>query len=161
AAGRQAVLALAAGSRSAQLVAYRGDTIAAEPPNKPKPLFHTTLATLERFGTSEQRRVDLLLRRCAVGMRRNGGGQLRISNQCLTADLALASCDTAPVWTLDGAGQLRIADRCLAVDPIGALSLQPCLGDSDRRWFVDDDGHILSAVDGLRCLTPAGAALGL
>ncbi len=174
-AGQLTMLSLGTSSLSAQLFAYRGDPIVEEPPNKLTPIFDASFEMLARYAACtsscgaecggactavDQHDADLLLRRYALGFRRSAGGRLRLNNECLTTDLSLASCDTAPVWTLDGAGELRTGDTCITVDG-PALSLQRCLGGVERRWFVDDDGHIMSAAGELRCLTPRTGTLQL
>lgn len=169
-AGRRTLLALGATGHSADLLAYRGTGVAAEPPNKLTAVFDAAFGMLAHFEacatgcatcgepctTIDQEHVDWLLRRYAIGFRRTGGGQLRLGNECLADDLAMITCDIAPVWTLDRAGQLRIDNTCLAVGPGGQLTTEPCLGGVDLRWYIDDEGHILTAAGELRCLTPQG-----
>jgi hypothetical protein len=171
-AGRRAIVALGATSRSADLIAYRGGNIVDEPTNKLVPVFDASVQMLARYeacatgcaecgdvcSAIEQEHIDWLLRRYAIGFRRAAGGKLRIANECLQSDLSMTACTNAPVWQLDNAGELRAGDTCLAVGPGGALTTDRCLGGGDLRWFIDDDGHIISAAGELRCLTPRDGA---
>jgi len=172
AAGTLTVHALAAANRTTDLIAYRGDAIAVEPPNKLTSQFDASVAMLARYeacatgcapcgdacAAIDERHVDLLLRRYAIGFRRRAGGRLRIGNQCLARDMSMTSCPAAPLWVLDGSGELRDGDACIAVGADDQPTTAPCVGGVERRWFVDDEGHILSAAGELRCLTP-GAGL--
>ncbi len=165
-AGRRTLVALAATNRAATIVAYRGLGVAGEPPNKLPAVFETAVEMLARYEACttgcaacgdactaiDQEHVDWLLRRYAVGFRRTAGGRLRIGNQCVTAALTMTSCPASPVWVLDGAGELRAGDACLALNAGGQLTTSQCLGGVERRWFVDDDGHVMSADGELRCL---------
>jgi len=166
-AGRRTIVALADVQRGVDLIAYRGTNTADEPPNKLTPVYDASVAMLARYEACatgcaecgeactaiEQQHVDWLLRRYAISFRRSGGGRLRLSNACLDTDLAMQTCATAPTWTLDDAGELRNGDICLAVNAGGQLTTARCLGGIDLHWFVDDEGHIISAAGQLRCLT--------
>jgi hypothetical protein len=94
---------------------------------------------------------------------------LRTGAQCLTAQLTLGDCATAPTWRLDSGGELRGDDgRCMFVQPTGELAMTDCLGGVERRIFVDDEGHIWSGIPPapepdmdyahLWCLTPTDTA---
>lgn len=172
--GALTVLALAQSNRRAEMLAYRGDAAAEEPPNKLTPIFDASLAMLSDFdGTMniDESRVDLLLRRYALGMRPRVGGRLRSNNQCISDGLQLVSCPAAPVWRLDSAGELRALDLCLTAGDDGTLSMTTCTGGPSRRFFVDDDGIIFSgappvldsaASSGfLWCLAPSGDSVRL
>lgn len=160
AAGTLTVSALALIGSSPELLAYRGDSIAAEPPNKLTPIFDASLAMLSRYEPLDQNHVDLLLRRYAIGFRRRGGGKLRSGNQCVTRELTLTSCPAAATWVLDSAGELRAGDRCLALDSANTLTTTLCVGGIDRRWFADDEGHLIAGQN-LGCLAHGMDALKL
>jgi hypothetical protein len=157
--GGATLLALARASSRADLLAYRGDAIAGEPATKPAPIFDAAFAMYARYAACATgcapcgqpcRELDpadatLLARRYAIGFRRTGGGRLRTTgNQCLGETLALASCAAAPAWALDSAGELRSRDHCLAVAADGSVELAACVGGASRRFFVDDEGHVIS-----------------
>lgn len=171
--GALVVLALAEAQTTAELVAYRGDAIIDEPPNLSMPLFERTAAMLARYDACDTGcaacgepcnqlaplRVAALLRRYAIGFRPRAGGRLRANNQCISDNLALVTCPAAPIWTLDRAGELRAHDDCLTVEPSGELAMQPCVGGTARRFFVDDEGHILSGMPPARDGEPATGPL--
>jgi len=166
--GALAVMALAATNRSVELVSYRGEATAFEPANHVPKLYDETVAMLARYEACDrgcascgkactsldQQHEDWLRRRYAIGFRRTGGGRLRAGNECLAVDLTMTSCPTAPIWRLDAAGELRAGDSCLYVDDAGSPGISGCVGGAARRWFIDDDGHVLSGARDLRCLTP-------
>lgn len=78
----------------------------------------------------------------------------------------MTSCDLAPSWTIDPAGELRSGALCLVVGDSGGVTSGPCLGGRERRFFVDDEGHIWTGVPPapqqgmdyahLNCLATAG-----
>lgn len=157
--GALALLSVARANSQAELISYRGYEIMAEPVNKLPAVFDATLAVLSRYEACatncaacgdactniEGAHVAWLQRRYAIGFRRTGGGRLRIGNDCVALDGSLTSCDVAPTWTLDSAGELRSGALCLAVEA-GGVSAGPCLGGRERRFFLDDEGHIWSGV---------------
>lgn len=186
--GALAVLAMARANSRADLLSYRGYSIAGEPANKLPAIYDASFAVLARYeacatecGTCGGTCTTIpaaheawLARRYAIGFRPALAGRLRSGTQCLTNDLVLADCTSAPSWRLDDAGELRSDDgRCIFVEPTGAIALAECLGGVERRVFVDDEGHIWSGVAPtpeagmdyahLRCLTPtpAGARMQL
>lgn len=164
--GGLTVMALAATNRSVELVSYRGEATAFEPANQLPVLYDETVAMLARYEACDrgcascgkactaldQQHEDWLRRRYAIGFRRTGGGRLRAGNECLAVDLTMTSCPTAPIWRLDAAGELRAGDSCLYVDEVGTLAIAGCVGGAGRRWFLDDDGHVISGARDLRCL---------
>ncbi|MEP6863032.1 MAG: VCBS repeat-containing protein [Deltaproteobacteria bacterium] len=62
----------------------------------------------------------------------------------MTADLTIEACETAPAWTFDG--RLHLGDRCLEAAGSGEVQLTICTDDLAQRFFVDDEGHVWSAV---------------
>lgn len=180
--GALAILAMARANSHADVIAYRGYAIAEEPANKLPAVYDrafTMLTQYEACATScgdcgtgckdiDPAHVVWMNRRYATGFRRTGAGRLRTGTQCLTNELALGACETAPAWHIDRGGELRTDDnRCLTVAPTGDLSLADCLGGPERRFFADDEGHLWSGVppapeDGmdyrhLWCLAPTEA----
>jgi hypothetical protein len=109
-----------------------------------------------------------LQRRYAVGFRPTAHGALRSGDACLTATGTLGDCATAPAWTLDADGELRSGDTCVEVASDGSVDLGECRGGPSRRWFVDDEGHVWSALPPdlaanlyfahVRCLAPTARA---
>jgi LmbE family N-acetylglucosaminyl deacetylase len=180
--GALTVLALSRANSHPELISYRGYATASEPPNKHDAIFDDTVAILGRYEacaadcgscgdtctTIDQTHITWLRRRYAVGFRDGGAGRLRNGTQCLHLDATLASCDTAPVWRHDAAGQLRSGTQCLAVGPGGGVAIGTCIGGVDRRFLIDDEGHIWSGVapepepdmdyGHLRCLSPDGTS---
>lgn len=158
-AGAVALLSVARANSPAELLSYRGYEIAAEPVNKVQSVYDAVFAVLSRYEacatecaacgdactTIDGTHVAWLQRRYAVGFRRSGGGRLRIGNDCVALDGSLTSCEVAPSWTIDPAGQLRSGALCLVVGA-GGVTTGPCLGGRERRFFVDDEGHIWSGV---------------
>ena len=158
--GALTVLAMARANSRADLVSYRGYNVADEPPNKLPAIYDAVFEILARYeacatdcGTCGQACTTIdtphmlwLQRRYAIGFRAYAAGRLRSGNVCLGDDLALTSCSAAPSWRLDEAGQLRTGDRCLLVEPTGDLALADCLGGRERRFFLDDEGHLFSGV---------------
>ncbi|HEY5923996.1 MAG TPA: FG-GAP-like repeat-containing protein [Kofleriaceae bacterium] len=181
--GALTLLAIARANNHADVIAYRGDSTAAEPPNQLAPIYDAAFTMLARYeacttscGTCgdactavDQQHVDWLRRRYAVGIRRAADGRLRAATtRCLNAELALVDCAIAPSWHLDSAGELRADDgRCLAIQPTGELAMTTCLGGVERRVFIDDEGHIWAGIPPapeanlayahLWCLTPIGS----
>jgi hypothetical protein len=180
--GALSVLAMARANTHADLLSYRGYDIAQEPPNKLGVVYDASFDLLARYEACandcgacgeacdaiDETHVTWLLRRYAIGFRRAAAGLLRSGTQCLTTELTLGDCTSAPSWRLDAGGELRIDDgRCLFVQSTGDLALAECLGGVERRVFLDDEGHIWSGVPPtpepamdyahLRCLTPTDA----
>ena len=157
--GALALLSVARANSGAELVSYRGYEITAEPVNKLPAVFDAAFAMLTRYEscatecaacgdaceTIDATHVAWLQRRYAIGFRRTGGGRLRSGNDCVALDGSMTSCDAAPTWVLDAAGELRSGALCLVVG-VGGVSVGPCLGGRERRFFLDDEGHIWSGV---------------
>jgi LmbE family N-acetylglucosaminyl deacetylase len=158
--GALSVLAIAAAHVSPELVSYRGYAISDEPPNKVTATYDAAFEMLARYEacatdcaacgeactTVTDTHVEWLRRRYAVGFRRSAGGQLRLGTQCLNQALDLVACSAAPPWTLDAAGELRVYDRCIEVADDGSVSLELCIGGKEHRFFLDDEGNVVSGV---------------
>jgi LmbE family N-acetylglucosaminyl deacetylase len=177
--GAIAVLAIARANSNADLVAYRGYETVAEPPNKVPAVYDSAFDVLAHYEacaadcdaacgdactTIDETHVEWLKRRYAIGFRRSGGGRLRSGNDCVGLDASIVSCDVAPNWVIDSAGELRSGNVCLTVGD--SVTTGPCLGGRERRFFVDDEGHIWSGVPAapqtgmdyahLQCLATSG-----
>jgi LmbE family N-acetylglucosaminyl deacetylase len=157
--GALAMLAVARANSSADELAYRGYNTPAELANKVQAVYDSAFEVLAHYEACaadcdaacgdactkiDDTHVEWLGRRYAVGFRRNGGGRLRSGNECVGLDASLVGCDTAPNWVIDSAGELRSGNRCLTVGD--AVTTGPCLGGPERRFFVDDEGHVWSGV---------------
>ncbi len=158
--GALSMLALArANNTTADVLAYRGYATTDEPANKVPAVFDSALDVLAHYEacasdcdaacgdackTIDATHVEWLQRRYAIGFRRSSGGRLRSANDCVGLDASLVSCDVAPNWTIDSAGELRSGNVCLTVGD--SVTTGPCLGGRERRFFVDDEGHIWSGV---------------
>ncbi len=175
--GGVALLAVARANVAPDLIAYRGYNTPGEPPNKREAMLGTAKTVLGRYEACATDcapcgdvcsvgglHLDFLLRRYAIGFRPTFAGRLRQGTSCLLADGALGDCSAAPVWKLDELGQLRSGLTCLAVADDGTVSGGVCTGGVERRFFVDDEGHIWSGLPPrpepgidyaqLRCLRP-------
>ena len=158
--GALTVLAMARASSMAELFSYRGYSVADEPANKTQGVYDESFAVLAHYEacvgdcaacgdactTIDQAHVTWLQRRYAIGFRPDAAGQLRSGAGCLGADGALTSCETAPIWQLDAAGELRGDTTCVEVQPTGAVSMGPCIGGREHRFFADDEGHLWSGM---------------
>ncbi|MEO8842394.1 MAG: FG-GAP-like repeat-containing protein [Kofleriaceae bacterium] len=161
-----------------ELLSYRGYDITGEPQNKLGSIYDDSLHILSYYescaatcgtecgqscGNIDKSHRTWLGRRYAVGFRKTASGRLRAGDQCL-AGATLASCDSAPIWTLRH-GQLHGPDGCLTVGAGGALSITECTDDPTERFFSDDEGHLWSGVPPdtgpdldyahLRCVIPS------
>ena len=177
--GALAMLAIARANSSADVLSYRGYETTQEPANKAPAVFDSAFEVLAHYEacvsdcdaacgdackTIDATHVQWLQRRYAIGFRRSGGGRLRSANDCVGLDASLVSCDVAPNWVIDSAGELRSGNVCLTVGD--SVTTGPCLGGPERRFFVDDEGHIWSGVPAapqtdmdyahLQCLAPRG-----
>lgn len=158
--GALALLAIARANSNPDVLSYRGYTTAEEPANKVAPIFDSAFEVLAHYEacatdcdgscgdactTIDSAHVKWLERRYAIGFRRTGGGRLRSGNDCVALDGSLTSCDAAPSWMLDSAGELRSGMLCLVASDSGVTS-GPCIGGRERRFFVDDEGHVWSGL---------------
>ena len=158
--GALAVLALGRTTAQPALLAYRGYNTSGEPANKIQPIFDAIRAILVRYeacasncgtcggscATIDPTHDTWLGRRYAIGFRRAATGALRSGGQCLLASGALGDCATAPIWSIDAMGELATAQGCLDVAADGSLAVDACTGGPDHRVFLDDEGHIWSAM---------------
>jgi hypothetical protein len=157
--GALAMLAIARANSSADVLAYRGYDTPMEPANKVAAVYDSAFAVLAHYEACAtdcdaacgdactkigEAHVEWLERRYAIGFRRSGGGRLRSGNDCVGLDASLVSCDVAPSWVIDSAGELRSGNVCLTVGD--SVTTGPCLGGRERRFFVDDEGHIWSGL---------------
>ena len=185
--GALTMLAMAQAQSRAELLSYRGYAINGEPANKLPPIYDASLALLARYTACTDdcdvacgepcsevstTHTEWLQRRYAVGFPRSAAGRLRSGTDCLDENLVLVSCTNAPSWRFDEHGQLQNADkRCLVVADSGAIELADCLGGSERRFFLDDEGHLWSSVPPphqlaldyahLSCLAPTATGVAL
>ncbi len=187
--GALAITAMAQANSHADTLAYRGEMISDEPPNKLPAVYDAAFEILSRYEACaahcdaacgdactavDDMHATWLSRRYAIGFRARAAGRLRSGDTCLTTDLALGDCATAPSFHLDSGSELVTEDgRCVLVQPTGDIALADCLGGAERRVFVDDEGHIWSGMPPapaanmdlahLWCLTPttAGARMQL
>lgn len=159
--GAITMLAVARANSSADVLSYRGYNTPDERANKVPAVYDSAFAVLGHYEACvgscdaacgdactkiDDTHVQWLLRRYAIGFRRSGGGRLRSGNDCVGSDASLVSCDGAPNWVIDPAGELRSGAVCLTVGDGGVVSTGPCIGGRERRFFVDDEGHIWSGV---------------
>ncbi|HUJ62662.1 MAG TPA: PIG-L family deacetylase, partial [Kofleriaceae bacterium] len=167
--GALALLAHAAATSPAELLSYRGDNIAAEPADQ-------LTALVEELGPiAGTLAADpaYLARRYAVGFRRAASGAMTLDGgaTCLApandGGVVLGPCAGAPSWQLDPSGELRDPmNQCIALLPTGELVVGDCVGGATRRFYLDDDGVIWTAVppaavadmatSHLWCLAPGG-----
>lgn len=159
--GALTMLAIARANSSADVLSYRGYATGEEPANKVGAIYDDAFEVLAHYEacaakcdaacgdactTIDETHVTWLERRYAVGFRRSGGGRLRSGSDCVALDGSLVTCDTAPSWVIDTAGELRSGALCLVVGDGGTVTSGPCLGGRERRFFVDDEGHIWSGL---------------
>jgi LmbE family N-acetylglucosaminyl deacetylase len=159
--GALALLAMARANSHADVISYRAYSSSGEAPNKVPAIYDDTFGMLAHYeactakcapcGTActkvDDAHVAWLSRRYAVGFRPAVAGRLRTDTRCLSADLTLGDCETAPSWRVGHDGELRsVDDRCVDVGPSGDVSLTNCAGGSERRFFVDDEGHLWSGL---------------
>ncbi|HEY1816650.1 MAG TPA: FG-GAP-like repeat-containing protein [Kofleriaceae bacterium] len=179
--GALALLALATTDQHPTVIAYRGYDTVDDPANKIQPIFDFVHPILGRYeactskcgapcgqscSTIDPTHDKWLSRRYAFGFRSAGAGVLQSGDTCVYAGGTLGECADAPVWTIDAQGELASPAGCLTAVADGSLAATECDGDPDQRWFVDDEGHVWSAVPPapqqdmefahLNCLTPSG-----
>jgi LmbE family N-acetylglucosaminyl deacetylase len=183
--GALALVAVARSDSLAELRSYRGYDVEDDPPNKSDALYADELSVLARYegcyagcapcgeacseSSIDPSHVAWLHRRYAVGFLRRAAGVLHSGASCLGAGGQIADCATAPAWRIDAAGELRDGDACLTVADDGSLSTTTCAGGPSRRFFVDDEGHIWSALpaapdqvadyDHATCLSPSATVV--
>jgi LmbE family N-acetylglucosaminyl deacetylase len=183
-AGALALLADARAGSTAELLSYRGYSTRGEPANQPVDMFGVTFEMFAHYEACaegcaacgercapDHTESDYLAyseRRYAQGFRRSVAGVMRSAGQCLAVTngaVTLGECATAPSWRLGSQGELGDATgHCLAVAATGELSYAVCGATSAQRFFVDDEGHVWSAIlptarpdmqyAHLACLTP-------
>ncbi|MDQ3301129.1 MAG: PIG-L family deacetylase, partial [Myxococcota bacterium] len=159
--GALAVAATAASQVNPALLAYRGYNTGYEPANVIEPLFDRSAEILARYrgcpgdcSPISDAHDTWLHRRYAVAMRRPASGTLRpaLGEGCVIIDhiggLALGDCATAPTWSLVADGTLHVtdgtADRCLVLQAGELITTSTCTASIDRRFFLDDDGHLFA-----------------
>jgi LmbE family N-acetylglucosaminyl deacetylase len=156
--GALALLAVGSANSMAELRSYRGYSVDPEPANKADAIYGDLLALLARYeacyagcapcgqacsaATIDPQHEIWLQRRYAVGFRRSVAGVVHGAGGCLLLDGTTGDCASAPVWRLDAYGELRAGDACL----LASGGTGTCTGGPDRRWFVDDEGHVWSAL---------------
>jgi LmbE family N-acetylglucosaminyl deacetylase len=156
--GALALLAVGRADSIAELRSYRGYSVDPEPANKVGAIYSDVLAVLARYeacytgcapcgqacseATIDPQHELWLQRRYAVGFRRAAAGLVRGASGCLQLDGTTGDCASAPAWRLDAYGELRAGDACL----LASGGTGQCTGGPDRRWFVDDEGHVWSAL---------------
>ncbi len=183
-AGALAVAATAASRVHPALIAYRGYNTELEPANVIEPLYARSAEILARYRGCPGDCIPIsdahdtwLHRRYAVAMRPLAAGTLRpvLGDGCVVVDhiggLALGDCATAPTWSLATDGTLHVAaagttsDRCLALQAGQLITTSTCTATTERRFFLDDDGHLFagappgfgaSAAQHLQCLVVDG-----
>jgi LmbE family N-acetylglucosaminyl deacetylase len=160
-AGALTILAIARENSQPDVISYRGYSILDEPANKPPAILDATFDMVSHYeacntdcGTcgSACNAIDAahlawLSRRYAVGFRRAVAGRMQSGTRCLATNLSLVPCEAAPVWRSDVRGELRSADdHCLTVTPTGDVSLADCAQAPERRFLIDDEGHVWSGL---------------
>jgi hypothetical protein len=160
--GALSLLATAAASSKAELIAYRGYGTEEDPPTLVDPLFDRSVAVLEHYDACARGcapcgkactsisppHATWLRRRYAVGMRPAASGALRGGGMCagVSADgtPTYGPCPALPVhWELATDGTLHTNGRCLGALPTGELfTSADCPPDPRHRFFLDDEGHV-------------------
>ena len=168
--GALAVLALARSGVPAELISYRGYDILDEPADKLGALYADDFAVLARYEacaagcascgqactTIETDHMEWLGRRYAVGFR-TMTGQIDASDGSGCAELdensgLVVDSECAPtIFHFDASGTVRIATLagarlCLQRTSDDRLIGAPCTGDASQHFYLDDEGHIWSAV---------------
>lgn len=165
--GALALLAAAAARSTAELIAYRGYGNEEEPASLIDPLFDRSANLVAHYdacvtGCSEcgtacrtinPAHATWLRRRYAVGTRPLARGLLRTGDTCVavSTDGAPTSAPCSPTstrWELTGDGVLRAATgRCLGLLASGeGFTSTTCTPDPQRRFFLDDEGHLWSGL---------------
>jgi LmbE family N-acetylglucosaminyl deacetylase len=188
-AGALALLADARAGSTAELLSYRGYNTRREPANEPVDMFDVTFEMFARYEAcamgcgvcgetcgSQHTESDYLaysVRRYAQGFRRSVAGVMRSAGQCLAianGAVTLGDCTTAPSWQLDREGELTDGtSHCLTAAASGEVAYGACGAGTAQRFFVDDEGHVWSAIlptgqpnmelAHLACLTPASGTV--
>ena len=156
------LLAMARANSHADVISYRAYNIENEPPNKNDPLYAKSFDSLTYYEacatkcaacgsactTIDSAHVIWMMRRYAIGFRRAVAGKLRSGDRCLTAQATFGPCDGAPSWRFDAGGELRAADGsgCLEIGDDGVLGVGTCVGGTSHRFFLDDEGHLWTAI---------------
>lgn len=160
--GALAVLGTAAARSTAQLIAYRGYATADEPESLIDPLYDRSMNLVAHYdacatgcsacGTACPTIGDIhetwLRRRYAVATRPGARGLLRTGDVCagISTDGAPTSAACGPSstrWELTRDGVLTANGRCLGTLPTGeTFTSTTCAPDPQRRFFLDDEGHI-------------------
>ena len=182
--GALTILATAAAGTDADLIAYRGYDVTAEPVNALPLIFDRSALLLAHYDACvdgcaacgeackqlDPSHQQWLGRRYAVGFRRDVSGTLRQGNACLAADVdggvTFTSCATAPTWQFARGGNLLLGTRCLQTLLTGELVVGDCAADAPRSFRFDDEGRIWAGTAPepasnmsqahLRCLVPVG-----
>ena len=157
--GAITLLAMARANSHADVISYRGYSVLTEPVNKAPAMLSAVTDMVQYYeactstcGTCGSTCPSVLpshvawfAHRYAVGFRRAVEGRVQTDAGCLDGDLEISACDAAPSWrVVDGAVQL--GDRCLEVSATGEVALAACAPGPAQRFFVDDEGHVWSAV---------------
>ena len=157
--GAACLLAMARAQSRAELLSYRGYSTLTEAPNKLPLVLQATADMVGYYEACSSKcaacgsvckaidpnHVAWFSRRYAVGFRRFAHGRLGSNGACLSEDLTTGPCEAAPTWRFDD-GALRLRDKCVDVDATGSVRLAPCADVISQRFFVDDEGHIWSAI---------------
>jgi LmbE family N-acetylglucosaminyl deacetylase len=181
--GAVTLVAIARAPSTADLISYRGYNTAGEPVNKPPAIIafeHEIVgryeACVDSCGVCGESCTSFdgaheiwLQRRYAVGFRPSAAGAIVSGSQCLDvtgSGVTLGDCSAPTQWSFHD-GALESAAGCLEVLPTGDLAVGACIGGPARRFFVDDEAHVWSAMlpdpqpgldfAHLRCLTPASS----
>jgi LmbE family N-acetylglucosaminyl deacetylase len=158
--GALTVLAIAATNADAEIISYRGYNTEDEQANNLEPVFARSANVVSRYDacasgcadcgqackTMDPSHVTWLHRRYAIAMRRSATGQLRLADQCVTADssgtLSLVDCASAPRWTFTPSHALQSGAQCVEILPTGELVAGHCGDGAVHAFFLDDDGHL-------------------
>jgi hypothetical protein len=157
--GAACLLAVARAHSGADLISYRGYSVLTEAPNKLSPVlqasadmvgyYEACTAKCAACGSAckdiDPSHVAWFSRRYAVGFRSSARGRLSTNGVCVGENLTTAPCEASPPWRFDG-GALRLNGKCLEADASGRVRLAPCVPVISQRFFVDDEGHIWSAL---------------
>lgn len=165
-AGAIALLGAAAAHSTAEIISYRGYGTEDEPPSLIDPLFDRSANLVAHYeacatgcgecGTAcktiSTSHATWLRRRYAVATRPTARGMLRTGGICagISTDGAPTSAPCSPAstrWELTRDGVLRANGRCVGLLPTGeGFTSTSCAPDPQRRFFLDDDGHLWSGM---------------
>lgn len=160
-------LALARTTSAADLIAYRGYNVNAEPANLTEEEFARSSIFMRAYGacvlgcgacgvTPCEKIEDpwydgFMHREYSVAMRSVPlAGTLTSPAGCVgfdsTGDPDLAACATAPDIALEADGLVRVGEQCLGAMPDGTLELGSCDPDPLRYFQLDEEGHLWSGM---------------